>query len=48
MIDVRPNAGDYIYRVAAQLVGANGSGAVVSGDASNYLRGTLTAVLINK
>ena len=50
VIDVQPSGVSYTYRVAAQLVGNNGSAAIVSGSAMNapWLRGTLTAVLINK
>ncbi len=42
--------GSYVYRVAAQLVGNNGSNAIVSGSPTlvPWLRGTLTAVVINK
>ena len=42
--------GSYVYRVAAQLVGNNGSNAIVSGSSTlvPWLRGTLTAVVINK
>ena len=39
----------YTYRVAAQLVTYNSTaGAVVSGNPTSPLRGTLTAVVINK
>ena len=50
VVDVEPPGGPYTYRVAAQLVGNNGSNAVVSGSSTTvpWLRGTLTAVVINK
>jgi hypothetical protein len=50
VIDVERAGGPYTYRVAAQLVGNNGSNAVVSGSSTTvpWLRGTLTAVVINK
>jgi hypothetical protein len=52
VIDVQPAGATYTYRVASQLVGNNGSGAIVSGGAgamnAPQMRGTLTAVVINK
>ena len=46
---VLPAPLSYTYRVAAQLVGYNSTaGAVVSGNAMSPLRGTLTAVVINR
>jgi hypothetical protein len=50
VIDVEKAGGPYVYRVAAQLVANNGSNAVVSGSSTTvpWLRGTLTAVVINK
>jgi hypothetical protein len=47
---VEPPGGPYKYRVMAQLVGNNGSFAVVSGSTTTnpWLRGTLTAVVVNK
>jgi hypothetical protein len=50
VIDVERAGGPYTYHVMAQLVGNNGSNAVVSGSstAAPWLRGTLTAVVINK
>ena len=50
VIDVEGAGGPYVYRVAAQLVGNNGSNAIVSGSPTlvPWLRGTLTAVVINK
>ena len=49
VVDVE-KPGSYVYRVAAQLVGNNGSNAVVSGSPLlvPWLRGTLTAVVINR
>jgi hypothetical protein len=50
VIDTPPAGGPYKYRVAAQLVANNGANAVVSGSSATvpWLRGTLTAVVINK
>ena len=51
VMDVEPaGVAAYTYRVTAQLVGNNGSAAIISGTATNapWLRGTLTAVLINR
>jgi hypothetical protein len=50
VIDVEKAGGPYVYRVAAQLVANNGSNAIVSGSptVAPWLRGTLTAVVINK
>ena len=50
VMDVEPAGVTYTYRVTAQLVGNNGSAAIISGSATNapWLRGTLTAVLINR
>jgi hypothetical protein len=50
VIDTREAGGPYIYKVAAQLVGNNGSNAIVSGSPTivPWLRGTLTAIVINK
>jgi hypothetical protein len=50
VIDNPTAGGPYKYRVVAQLVGNNGSNAVVSGSSAvtPHLRGTLTAVIINK
>ena len=50
VIDVEGAGGPYVYNVAAQLVGNNGSNAIVSGSPTlvPWLRGTLTAVVINK
>jgi hypothetical protein len=50
VIDVEKAGGPYVYRVSAQLVANNGSNAVVSGSSTTvpWLRGTLTAVVINK
>jgi hypothetical protein len=50
VVDVEPPGVTYTYRVAAQLVGNNGLAAIVSGSATSapWLRGTLTAVLLNK
>jgi hypothetical protein len=47
---VEPPGGPYRYRVMAQLFGNNGSFAVVSGSSTSnpWLRGTLTAVVVNK
>jgi hypothetical protein len=50
IVCVEPPGGPYTYRVAAQLVQNSGAAAVVSGSSTlvPWLRGTLTAVLINK
>jgi hypothetical protein len=50
VVDVERAGGPYVYRVAAQLIANNGSNAVVSGSSTTvpWLRGTLTAVVINK
>jgi hypothetical protein len=52
VIDVEPPGQPYTYRVAAQLVTSNGGPTplVVSGSSTTtpWLRGTLTAVVINK
>jgi len=50
VIDVERAGGPYVYRVAAQLIGNNGSNAIVSGSptVAPHNRGTLTAVVINK
>jgi hypothetical protein len=53
VVDVERAGGPYVYRVVAQIIGNNGSSAVISGStaapATNaHLRGTLTAVIINK
>jgi hypothetical protein len=50
VVDVEPPGEPYTYRVAAQLVTGNGAPALVSGSATTlpWLRGTLTAVVINK
>jgi hypothetical protein len=50
VIDNPTAGGPYKYRVAALLVGNNGANAVVSGSSAvlPHLRGTLTAVVINK
>jgi hypothetical protein len=50
VVDVEPPGVAYTYRVAAQLVGNNGSAAIVSGGPVNapWLRGTLTAVVLNR
>jgi hypothetical protein len=50
VIDVEGAGGPYVYRVAAQLVGNNGSNAIVSGSPTiaPWLRGTMTAVVINQ
>jgi len=50
VVDVEPPGQPYTYRVAAQLVTGNGAPALVSGSATTlpWLRGTLTAVVINK
>ena len=41
-------AGSHTFKVSAALVATTGSSAVVSSGMSNPLRGTLTAVVINK
>jgi hypothetical protein len=50
VVDDEDPGGPYVYRVAAQLVANNGSRAIVSGSSTfaPWLRGTLTAVVINK
>jgi hypothetical protein len=50
VVDNRPAGGPYIYKVAAQLVANNGANAIVSGTPTTvpWLRGTLTAIVINK
>jgi hypothetical protein len=50
VVDPATAGGPYVYRVAAQLVANNGSNAIVSGSSTvvPWLRGTLTAVVINK
>jgi len=50
VVDVEPPGVTYTYRVAAQLVGNNGSAAIISGGPASapWLRGTLTAVVLNK
>jgi hypothetical protein len=49
-ICVEPPGGPYKYHVAAQLLAASGSAAVVAGSSTvvPWLRGTLTATVINK
>jgi hypothetical protein len=50
VIDVEPPGQPYTYRVAAQLVTSGGAQVFVSGSSTTgpWLRGTLTAVVINK
>jgi hypothetical protein len=49
VFDPEPPGGPYTYHVSAQIVSSSGPRAVVSGGSSlPHLRGTVTAVLINK
>jgi len=50
VVDSAKPGGLYVYRVTAQIIGNNGSSAVISGSSAtnSHLRGTLTAVVINK
>ena len=50
VVDDEPPGSPYTYRVAAQLVTSSGVPAIVSGSSTTlpWLRGTLTAVVINK